>query len=273
MRGTARNVYTRLVTANDPDLGVGVGENDSDDGGDDDGDDGPYRTSKLRQARQRYAKLRDADAYFKIDMTGVTTVMISLRQSPVDPETGRVVTPYQQGEDLFQNMTAVMDSIRYALSQKRGFDVEWARIISATRQWATPHCHLYLWVDDPHDVVDSEWFRPAVAKFVERTPRASWESHDVERGTVTVEHDPPRATDTYGEVGVVNSLRDIPPTAGCVYLGSQLPHFALAGDTEPWHIDRAVGAWVSSRNWFATSRGFPSDDEVLKLKQSEDDNN
>lgn len=271
MRGTARQIYRRIVTANDPDLGGEDTDDENDDGDDGEDDDGDsYMTSKLQDARRRYARLRDGDAYLQAEMDGLTTVLISLRLSPVDPDSGLLLTPWQLSEDLFQNLGSVMDAVRYTLGQKHGFRYEWARVISGTEGYATPHCHLYLYVQDPNDAVDHEMFRSAISKFVDRTPRASWNSHDVtENKTIRIEHDSPRATETYGELGEVDSLRDIPPTTGCIYLGSQLPHFALAGDTEDWMVDRAVTAWLSPRRWFQPSRGFPSGDEVRKLKSRE----
>lgn len=247
-RGTAREVYRRVVGSNR---------------------ETPNRTSKVEGACRWYANLLDGDAYLRAEMEGLTTVLVSLRLSPTD-ENGKVVTPWQLTEDLYANVGAVMDSLRYSLGQKHDFDFEYARITSGTREWVTPHLHIYCWVADPDDNVSPEMFRRPVAKHVERCSRASWDAHDVvNTDAVRIEHDPLLATRCGDDGDGIDGLRDVTPTRGVVYVAQQMPHLALAGATEPWEIDRAVAAWVSSRQWVSTSEDFPDYGDVQAFKETD----
>lgn len=245
-RGEARGTYRRIVSSNRATDGV---------------------SSKLDDARSRYARIRDGDRYLRTTMDGLTTVLLSLRLSPTD-ENGRVVTPWQLTEDLYAPLESVMGSLRYTLG-KHGFEYEYVRVTSGTVGWSSPHLHLYCWVEDPHDAVDCEMFRSVVSKHVEKCPRASWQSHDVtEERTVVIEHDPLLATETDARDGGIGDLRDVMGTRGALYLGTQLPHMALIGEPEPWELDRAVTAWISSRRWFSPSADFPDEDDVERLKDT-----
>lgn len=259
-RGAAREVYRRIVTANDPDLG-----------GEDDTATDTLVTSKLQQACRQFARVRDGDVLVRAEMDDPTTVMLTLRQSPTDDEE-RVVSPWTLSERLFANVGSVMDAVRYTIN-KYGFDrYEWVRVVSGTRDWATPHCHLYLYIDDPDDVVNPTMFESAIEKHVNGNPQVDgWTNHGItDGGAVRVENTPPLATDHYGDPET-HGLRRHAPSRGAMYLGAQLPHFALNGETEPWMIDRAVAAWISPRNWFQTSRGFPDFEDAQSFKRADDE--
>jgi len=54
----------------------------------------------------------------------------------------------------------VMGALRYRL---REYDWEYARVVAGTDEFATPHIHIYLWVDGQPAFEELE---PVVEKFV-----------------------------------------------------------------------------------------------------------
>lgn len=184
--------------------------------------------------------------------------MLTRRLSPLDDE-GNWLTLWEC-EDMLNDWKTVRrpvsDAIRYHLD---GYDYEWVAVVSPTDSAATPHEHIYLWVDDPDNEVDTSYLKPALEKHLDACQNAYEKHHryneDGSRGAITYRHCPERI-DTPDHV----SVDDGKQTTGAQYLASQLVHLALGDyyDNERDNpamplLDGGVLAWATHHKWFRGS--------------------
>jgi hypothetical protein len=233
-------------------------------------------TSKYERHRfELYPRILEADRHFRAEYDGLTTAMLTRRLSPLD-DSGGWLTPWECNEMLHGG--SVHRSVRNALSyQLDAFEFEWVAVTAPTRSAGTPHEHIYIWVDDPDDVVTTEHIEPALDKHLKYCANAYEEHHqyrtDGTGGAITVQHDP----DLIGFVpGEFFSITENSPsyeatgkvlvnTRGAQYLASQLAHlhihdyYAKGRDTPPDALfEGAALAWASPRDWFRSSHGVES---------------
>jgi hypothetical protein len=235
-------------------------------------------TSAYERARGTYAGLLDADRQCRQEYDGLTTVLVTRRLSPLDDE-GEWLEPLAIESQLHDEAArrSFTRALRYQL---RSYDYEYAAITATTESAATPHEHVYLWIDDPEDAIGVEHFEPAVEKHVARVPNAHEDDHQIQaegnHGAVTIRHDPPLVDHVPDAVEddieqirahseAVGADESVPVnTAGAQYLASQLPHLVLSGvydgtvdvHAEDARVDGAAIAWASQYNWLRSSHGL-----------------
>jgi len=145
----------------------------------------------VQRGRQQYAKTMKADsAVFRAggpnptDGDGftangplrtetVTTVLVSLRPSPLDAN-DRLVTPYRLIQDTKDAWAEARDEIPRNVGNGRISHV-WT--FAGTDTWATPHVHWYGYYHDPDDDVDRSDFAPMITRYLNAAAFGSTESH------------------------------------------------------------------------------------------------
>lgn len=225
-------------------------------------------------AEQRYATLTKADSGAlsqngnvpdlskykrgKNSYEDITTVLVSLRLTNKDAH-DRLVTPYRLIQDCKDGWAEARshlptDSVSGLPIDAHNIAYYWT--LAGTDAWASPHVHCYLWFGDPDDTVHQELFKPTVQQFTEAATFPAdchlTDDGDVVDGCVTVEHEPPLCDadrlSTRLDDGIFTDSTTGPKritdgcdeqTQGCVYLGCQLPWFALKGGELPASVEFA----------------------------------
>lgn len=231
-----------------------------------------------RHKRQIYPRILEADRYFRSQYPGLTTVMLTRRLSPLD-EGGNWLTPWECNEMLHGGKVhrSLRQALNYELSKKHSFEYEWVGVTAPTESAGTPHEHIYLWIDDPGDDIETGHIKPALDKHLKYCNNAYEKDHwfppDEGGRALTVQHDPALIEST--PAGIYTILENSPTyaetnrlpdnTRGAQYLASQLAHLPI-GDY--YNSDKpnprtplfegAALAWASPRNWFRASRGVPA---------------
>ena len=214
-----------------------------------------YTSKYERHLFETYPRILEADRHFQMQYDGLTTVMLTRRLSPLD-DAGNWLTPWACNEMLHGGGVhrSVRDTLGYHLGD---FEFEWVAVTAPTRSAGTPHEHIYLWIDDPDDRVETGHIEPALDKHLKYCANA-YEKHHRHRadgtdGAITVQQDP-------AVIGTVP-----PNTAGAQYLASQLAHLPVGDyynpekETPPQALfEGAALAWASPRDWFRASRGVPA---------------
>jgi len=227
--------------------------------------------STYERALDTYAGLLDTDRQLQRRFDRLTTVMVTRRLSPLD-DTGEWLPPVAIDAQLHDEavMRSLTRSLRYHLD---GFNFEYVGVTAATDSAATPHEHVFLWIDDPHDGVTVDHVAPALEKHVSKATNAHEGDHeyrdDGSTGAITVRHDPPLVDHVPDEGGAIieeskaSDGGSVPAnTAGAQYIASQLPHLVLGDvyesgqDTSQARIDGGAVAWASPWKWTRSSSGI-----------------
>jgi hypothetical protein len=208
-------------------------------------------TSKASSHQYHYKKVLSTDVRLQEEWE-LTTALISLRLSPQKDGDWRI--PWGMDVALNTAFSKVRRSLNYRL---REVDKEYVAITEVTRWFATPHIHLYIWVDDPEDDIVVDDLRPVVVKHVDAVKGATCDGHQIdddgEEGAIRLSHDPPLADEV--EWDGEN------PTRGAIYTAKSLPHLPLlnlfdAGETcRQTSLEGGAMAWASPYDWFSSSRG------------------
>lgn len=205
------------------------------------------RTSQYERHRWTlYPRLLDTDERLIEEYgDGLTTVMLTRRISPLD-DNDDWLTPWEC--DAMLNGGSVRRNVgrrlRYHLNS---FTYEWAAVVSPTPVAGTPHEHIYLWINDPDNEVDTSYIVPALEKHLDACETAYEKHHryrrDGSKGAITYRHDP--------------ELTEGGNTSGAQYLASQLAHLTLGDyydaeqDNPPEALlQGAALAWASPYDWF-----------------------
>lgn len=221
------------------------------------------KTSKYERNRQRtYPRILSVDRSFS-EKYNLTTAMITRRVSPVD-KGGGFFRPLELNYWLLRDTVQqkVLKRLRYYLDR---FEWSYTRVVAGTKSAATPHEHIYLWINDPKNAVDHKMLAPAIDAHVKFCPIAERKHHqhgsNVDDGAIEIRHTPPLATDAAQK----RDTTDRACTRGAMYLATQLPHMAvgnlLAGSgRNPQSTLLQAGAisWASPYNWFGMSNNAPS---------------
>lgn len=175
-------------------------------------------------AKQQYKRGMSLDRQLLAEYENPTTALLSLRISPPDAGRLTMLTALKTAAD------ATITQLRYRLqnapdAQCDAEEWEYMAVFAGTEERATPHLHIYVWVDGD---VSPERFKPVVDKFVKKCQFAPDDGtgNRPEDGAVRLrgngDDDVPRVDD-----GVLN------PTdceyagrnsQGAVYVLTQLPH-------------------------------------------------
>ena len=179
-------------------------------------------------ARQWYDRVMNTGRMCHRDYENPHTVMISLRISPTQGD--HWIPHVTMMEEVYQALRRrAMDRLRRQLSDH---DWEYVAVIAGTDHFATPHYHLYLWIDGH---VERDDFAGVVEAFVEDCKYApsDGEGNRVDDGAVTVQGPDEQqwATD---EVRQDMLEERGPVTEGAVYVASQIPNIT--------HPDKATDA-------------------------------
>jgi hypothetical protein len=161
----------------------------------------------------------------------------------------------------------VRQSIYNRLSRTLDVDNEYVAVVTGTDNYATPHLHAVIYVDDPDDEIGPDDFDRALRRHVDECPGAFPEHHryadDGSDGAVIVEHHPTTVDPLQTE-----KPPDTYATAASKYVATQLPHLPIAqwsSETEDsgWcdgvtHADLETGAWswASPFDNYLHSKGF-----------------
>lgn len=105
-------------------------------------------TAKCEHQLKTYKRSLGADRYFQEEFKELTTVLVTLRQSPLN-EAGNWDMPWVLDQKIHANYDSVIDKIRYELQTKRGFNYEYLSVTAPTEWAGTPHIHILIYVEDP----------------------------------------------------------------------------------------------------------------------------
>ena len=214
----------------------------------------PDWTDRRSRARNRYRRVMNADRRFRREFD-LTTVLLSLRLSPITDD-GRWHSSLRLDTWLHEPASLIRKALRYQIKRKRGLDYEYVTVTAGTSVCATPHRHILLWIDDPHDKICAEMFSDVIDKHVTKVPTAYSEDHEITEGrggAVSVETDP---SVHLSEHRADSAEYGHPQTLAATYVATQLPHLdALQGENNSVANQTAAVCWCSPYNWFSASRG------------------
>ena len=217
----------------------------------------------LGRTNYQYARIIRGDVFLREQQESTTTMMITLRQSPLDSN-DKPIPPVTLRDRLSVSWQQVRGSVRSKLNY-RNLPYEYILVASGTKQWATPHLHIYYYIDDPDEVVTRRLFEESVAKHINEHSNVTRSMHKLRadnEGAITLHDEPDEATASSKwdeELG-----RYITPTKGAVYLASQLPRMLTAdeikgkGPVRDTAWDTLAWSRASTKDSFSTSNGFPS---------------
>lgn len=179
------------------------------------------------------------------------------------------VAPLRLEERIKDSFKTAKETLRYHLREFDRWEYLW--LVSTTDSAATPHLHVYIWVEDPDDALSVEHCRPAVESYVENTTGAYPEHHRVqpeESDAAVIEHDPAHISYEPSEDRQIGAETDAerphPNTRGMTYLLNQRPDWALrrveegqsTREEEQTQLEGAAIAWASPNKWVGSSTGF-----------------
>ncbi|WP_380674600.1 hypothetical protein [Salinigranum sp. GCM10025319] len=163
-----------------------------------------------------------------------TTILLSLRVERT--VTNRVTLL----DELASAINPTLDALKYRLS-KHSSRYEWMCVLAGTRQYATPHVHIYVWAEGD---VPRRALVPVVERFTERCEYApsSGRGNLTNRGTVRVMGTPD--TEPIERTGDGGS-------AGAVYTLTQLAHLKPVEEMEHDELlwGSTVRAWESGQHF------------------------
>lgn len=191
----------------------------------------PHLTTLHQRSRYDYRRLLETDRQLQEQYQNLSTALLSLRVPPMTD--GEYLSPAVVLDALMDALSDVMDALRYRLSE---YDWEYGRVVAGTDKFATPHIHLYLWIDGRPAF---ERLAPAVEKFVEKCFLAPDDGHGnrAKEGALTL-HCEQEVTDS-GE------------TSGIVYVASQVPHIGYPDEMDSASLDWGAVAHATSRQLIA----------------------
>lgn len=221
--------------------------------------DGARRQGWTRTPRQQYGRVVNTDRICQRDYDDLHTVLLSLRIRPV--RSGQWLPPVTMMNAVYQALRSrAMDRLRRQLSGK---EWEYVAVIAGTEHFATPHYHLYTWVDGE---VKPQDFGGVVDAFVEDCEFAPDDGtgNRIEDGAVTVEGPATRTLATDNAVRRDLNEERGAPTAGAVYVASQIPNMAQADQATDAQLEHGAVADAIEHTAVSFSHGCwtPADGEV-----------
>jgi hypothetical protein len=230
------------------------------------------RTGAYERHVGKYANILEADRRLQREYEGLTTAMVTRRQSPLDDH-GVWIKPVSLHSRLADTFGSVRKSLNYHLGRKHGLEWEYLAVTALTASAATPHQHILLWVEDPADDLHRDMLQPAVDKHIASVATATHEDHG--DGAITIQHSPDRVDhvpEAYSAILEQTSTVErgefgpnVPAnTTVAQYVASQLPHLYLGhvlGETHgeqdnlQTHLDGGAVAWCSPYRTVCSSSG------------------
>lgn len=167
-----------------------------------------------RNSKKKYRRILETDRSCQSAFSNLHTVMLSLRQSP--RSSGKWIPPLSLIAELSETVRSyVIPALRRAIPH----DFEYAVVLAGTDTYATPHAHVYLWVDG---AVSSGDLSHVVEGYTERCRYAPDSGEGNAPGKAITVHSPDereRTTETTHEHNERGN-----PTTGAVYVASQIPN-------------------------------------------------
>ncbi|MFK5604453.1 hypothetical protein [Haloferax volcanii] len=187
----------------------------------------PMQTTLHRRSRQDYRRFLESDRQLQGVYQDFTTALISLRVPPLF--NGTYLPPLITLDSLMDAMPPVMDALRYRL---RGHEYEYARVVAGTDHFATPHIHIYIWIDGKPTF---EQLEPVVVKFVEKCSLApdDGRGNRAREGALTLQYE--------------QEITDRGETTGSRYIATQLPHIGNVTQIGEPSLDWGTVAHATSR--------------------------
>jgi len=227
------------------------------------------RTSAVRNGwtpnpNRQYRRIVNTCRMCQQEYDNLHTVMLSLRLSPISNHWRHPVTMFDTVWDAWHNRA--YDKFRRLLN-KKGDQWEYVAVIAGTEPYASPHYHIYAWVDG---AVKPNDFEHVVDTYVEDCAFAPDDGagHDIKGRAVTVRgpSDQEYATDDVIRDDL-NAERGA-ATKGAVYVATQIPNLVeyepytdkdgtvKARINAPTHVlDHGVTADASSHSAVSFSQG------------------
>jgi hypothetical protein len=235
-----------------------------------------YDTPRVDRAKNAYGRLLHGDRRVQEAYDGLTTVLLTFRLRPVsDGETPSLLT-------LRDQLNQTWEIARRRLNDRLDavpFNYCWVVSGTAT-DWATPHLHVAVYVDDPADMLEASDFDSVIQAHLDAHPNAHRGDHlrREDTGGVTIDYDPdpaegvelPRAQRRFNDDGVddpdpaTSGDTYTPVTRLAYYLASQIPRVLIldplqARDSAPeWAWKTAAWAYASDKDSMGTSDGWPA---------------
>lgn len=199
----------------------------------------PKRTTLQRRSNQDYWRLLETDRELQKEYTDLTTALISLRVPP--ERDGEYLPPLVTLDALMDALGPVMDSLRYRL---QSYEYEYARVVAGTDVFATPHHHIYVWINGKPSFEELE---PVVESFVSNCSLAPdcGTGNQACEGALSLQDDP--------------EITESGETAGIVYIAKQLPHLTAIDEMTDDLLDWGAVAHATSRQFIACSHMPRSD--------------
>jgi len=182
-----------------------------------------WTKGRRHYAKQQYRRGMGLDRQLLTEYKNTTTVLLSLRMSPPDAGRLTMLTALKTAAD------ATINQLRYRLQDAPDAPCdadkwEYIAVFAGTEELATPHLHIYVWVDGD---VSRDQFKPVVDKFVETCKFAPNDGtgNRPDDGAVRIrgnEGKVPRVDD--GILNPTNCEYQGQNSWGAVYVLTQLPH-------------------------------------------------
>jgi hypothetical protein len=231
-------------------------------------------TSPLDWLTDQYGHVLDAERELMDEMENPSTMLLSLRQSPIREDAGRRewIQPLRLRSQLNKPWKNVRTMLNRHLSEYPRH--EYVRLTGYTDSAATPHYHVLVYVQDEDNSLSLEVGEAAIGSYVRGNEYASMEHHPVnedESDAAVIEYDIPRGHDRVDESNYVDVLEHRngesfkPSSEALLYLLCQRPEWCLAhiwdASSDVHHtsnmVDAAVISWATSFADFTSSDGFP----------------
>lgn len=192
-----------------------------------------FSNTLFRRSRADYYRFLETDRQLQEKYTELSTALLSLRVPPTSDS--EYLSPLVTLDALHDALGDVMAALCYRL---RGYDYEYARVTAGTDEFATPHIHIYVWIDGRPSFEELE---PVVEKFVEKCELAPSDGRGnrASEGALTFSHRP--------------EVTDSGETAGIKYIATQLPHIAYVEEMDDGSLDWGTVAHATSRQIVACS--------------------
>jgi len=186
--------------------------------------------------RRNYARGKEMDRQLLETYENPTTALLSLR---VERSVESRVTLLEGLSDALQ---PTLSALRYRLG-KHTDSYQWMCVLAGTRQYATPHAHIFVWTEGD---VSRDTLVPVVERFVESCEYApsSGRGNMPAGGAIRIRGTP--ATDTI-------PCTDDGESAGATYVLSQLAHLPAVDEMD-----------YDERLWASTVRGWDGGNHFRK---------
>lgn len=156
--------------------------------------------------RRNYARGKEMDRQLLAEYENPTTALLSLRVERTVPNRVSLL------RELSSALEPTLDALRYRMD-KHAQRYEWLLVLAGTRQYATPHAHIYVIAEDA--AVPRGALQPVVQRFVESCEYApaDMRGNSPEGGTVrirgTAETDTIPRTPDGGSAGATYTLAQL----------------------------------------------------------------